>query len=378
MTLEPGVIGCPSIGGVHGHLLSLPDLDDTERYMQQIDCEGRRWLFSRVDVGGLFHAGEKKIALAKALAHGSKEEQTDAKGGICKWKTLQRTLEPNGSYSLPRRTLPCEMSHNAAFACVRGELIAIGGDLNEQGLLFAQHMPHAGRWAVRRGRVISGLANESGCVDQRPFILPRGTCQYDGKLSLVQFGEQWLLFARANPFSTGGRHVSVAASTDATSAQWSRFRPVELEGHPSNVESNVYFFSVAAAHRSWLFALYPGAAVPGGKQPRHCGVFASTSSDGVRWRAPRKLLDSPCSRSAQRMLHHPVDGLLPAVTGNGMDLLITYNVAGVLVLSDNASLHVCRYTIDAESRLFEHQPGQTAGPHAHGGYFGASHQSHFP
>ena len=151
---------------------------------------------------------------------------------------------------------------------------------------------------------MSGDAASTGCVVRQfrdgtaepalPADLPRqrqfdllerqdenadsALCEYDGKLSVVNFKGCTLLYTRSNLSPMGGaRHVQVAKSADGKS-RWSRFEQIKLKGvrfGASHAKNNIYFWTVQRIGRHALLALFP--AVLNGKG----GVWCSTSTDGM-------------------------------------------------------------------------------------------------
>ena len=200
------------------------------------------------------------------------------------------------------------MSHNAAFVCVNDTLHVFGGQYRNYTV---------GRGATARG-VFHATALTSqpnaplvwgpqslqlegyhpGCVERRAKF--NGYCEFDGLFSAVYFKERFFLFGRANTAPAGGaRHVQVtSAPADLTS--WSAFRVVQLAGiKVGRSDSNIYFFQVQVLGDQML-ALFPAVFPPAGSG----GIYASTSSDGVEWARPQRLL--PADAACARTRIHPV------------------------------------------------------------------------
>lgn len=277
-----------------GERLAVPDLDCSERYATLLNCGGHSLLFTRWE-------GSDGDGLAGFY-----------------WATLLRTrpAKSGGPFSLPTVSLPSSwnMSHNAAFACGEepGTVLAYGGRrrrwgwLNkpfEPGILRAVgHMTETGgvHWE-RPALVIS--PTRASCREDRSSV--ERTCEFDGKLSLVpSFGGQQLLYARANLGASGGRHVQVSRSTDG-GLHWSPFELLTIDGVTLRADNNIYFFNAhlgRAQHGTQLLGLMPAVLDGAG------GVYLSSSSDGVAWSEPRRLLESePLGEG--RTVDHPVHGV---------------------------------------------------------------------
>ena len=132
-----------------------------------------------------------------------------------------------------------------------------------------------------------------GCVDRRKSTgFPRlEVCEFDGRLSLVQFRGHMRLYARSNLRErafTGGRAVQTSASVNGVSGPWSRWEPVRfLSMEASEVDLYVFGAVVNPVHPSSLLALFSIA------QPPHACVAMAFSTDGVQYSRPISLLASP-------------------------------------------------------------------------------------
>ena len=155
-----------------------------------------------------------------------------------------------------------------------------------------------------------------GCIERRmntsldlSHVMP-GVCEFDGRLSLVSFSGELLLFSRANLAARGSRHVQVTRSSD-DGQTWSPFEQVQLEGYTTATDGgkgDVYFFAVQVnpAHGGSLIAVFPLV-----HRMRGC-IAMATSLDGVRWSRVTPLLS--CSIYGERTLDQPAS---PALVRRG-------------------------------------------------------------
>ena len=169
-----------------------------------------------------------------------------------------------------------------------------------------------------------------GCVEVRTTHRG-GLCEFDGRLSLVHFKNQFLLYARANagfrnPKGMNGRFVQVTSSTDLES--WSPFELVGLPGwsmHTNSTSlSNIYFFGVQQnpVHANSLLAVYPLTHLGKG-----C-IAMSISDDGLRWSRPAPLHASAVDTYRVRTTIHPASPGLVRL-GEHVFLYLHMNVPGV-------------------------------------------------
>ena len=76
-------------------------------------------------------------------------------------------------------------------------------------------------------------------------------CEFDGRLTLVHFRGEYLLYARANTGLRGQRFVQLTRSVDATA--WSPFELISIDGY-SYERGNIYFWAAQVNpvdHNSW-------------------------------------------------------------------------------------------------------------------------------
>ena len=308
-------------------LVAIPDMRGSERYSSVVDrCGsavpmGGKLLFSRV---GFAPPGRNYVPAV--------------------WGTLVRASVPfrqfhsdgyihysNGSIHYGRAELTVahsrHLSHNAAFACINGELIGYGGrdrrpmkmrrgrQTDEDGIYLLQHSARRDEgWrlpAFTSKRLLAG--NHSGCVERRDGLL--GTCEFDGRLSVVQLAPRGhagpgsvLLYARANTKSQGGaRFVQVTQSADGKGG-WTPFRLIRFAcGRPSpsggivfeqgfTIHEIYFFLAHTRANGGGLVGLFPATFTlagvrSGGVLPRG-GVFVAFSRDGLLWSPPVQIMRS--------------------------------------------------------------------------------------
>lgn len=147
--------------------------------------------------------------------------------------------------------------------------------------------------------------NHAGCVERRdivkmPWILA-GVCEYDGRLSLVWFQGEYLLYARANPAAHGQRYVQLARSTDTWT--WSPFELVQIRDYRYS-QGDMYFFAaqVNPVQPDSLVAIFPLVHLM-----RAC-IGIAFSPDGLRWSTITPLVG--CDAYGDRAVSHPAAGLI--------------------------------------------------------------------
>ena len=221
-----------------------------------------------------------------------------------------------------------------------------------------------------------------GCVERRDvharadfakYLYEGGVCEYDGRLSLVHFGGEFLLYARANLAASGRRHVQVTRSRDpyrgrdliarpllelapegapnvelaaepavepvveagtggprtsrageasGFSSSWAPFETVRIDGYDET--GDVYFFGVQSnpSHNGSLVAVFPLV-----HRLRACLAIAA-SVDGVRWTRVTPLLS--CRLYGERTMDHPA---APSMVRRGSEiwLYVQEEVPGITV-----------------------------------------------
>jgi hypothetical protein len=208
-------------------------------------------------------------------------------------------------------------------------------------------VPARTQWAGKR---ITLRGSQRGCIERRdrtlmPWII-EGTCEFDGRLSLVHTqgpgigaglvagggggggaaataasvdatetrapGERLLLYARANMASHGQRFVQVAASDDGA-ATWSPFTPISIDGYDPS-QGDVYYWAAQpnpVEPNASLVASFPLV------HHLHGCIGLSLSLDGVRWSRVTPLLG--CAAVGERALAHPA---APAMVRRGEDVWV--------------------------------------------------------
>lgn len=181
-------------------------------------------------------------------------------------------------------------------------------------------------WRDKR-LIIDG--SHPGCVERRKpsstgdffHLIPGGVCEYDGRLSIVSFEGDLLLFTRSNPAERGSRHVQMTRSAD-DGTTWSPFQQVQLDGYAGR--GDIYFFAVQVnpVHAGSLVAVFPLV-----HRMRGC-ISIAVSVDGVRWSRITPLLS--CSIYGERTMDQPA---LPSMVRRGGEvwLYVHEEVPGITV-----------------------------------------------
>ena len=174
------------------------------------------------------------------------------------------------------------------------------------------HVPARTQWQNKR---ILLRGNQQGCVEGRnrvrmPWIM-KGTCEFDGRLSLVHFDQGLILYARANLGSHGQRFVQRTTSRD-DGRTWSAFETIAIDGYDPS-QGDVYFWGaqVNPVDSSSLIATFPIV------HQLHGCIGLSLSLDGLSWSRITPLL--ACQAVGERALAHPA---APAMVRRGEDVFI--------------------------------------------------------
>lgn len=299
----------------------LPDLDCDERYFSHVTCAGRHFLFSRRE----FSCCDMWDTIVRVAPFGT---SAFGPGDV----TLSHSLN---------------MSHNAAFLCVANRtIVAFGGQLPD-GIFTQERLRwHPGiirrhadaavlplQWSLP-SLVASPIKARSKCVDARFRV----GCDFDGKISAIEFKGRLLIFTRANRLrlprrqteselqvaadeeaadgmqanDAGGRHVQVALAEPLGSRfgwwQARRFRPIRLTGFDAPLRTNnIYFWTVQRVSPRALLALFPAVLRGEG------GVWCSTSTDGVQWARPLRVMGTSVVHGVRTAVH-PIE-----LVGDGLD-----------------------------------------------------------
>ncbi|KAL3909822.1 MAG: hypothetical protein SGPRY_009292 [Prymnesium sp.] len=209
-------------------------------------------------------------------------------------------------------------------------------------------------WSMPGPPVITG-AEPPGCVDRRPPYTgyPRIiACEFDGRLSVVQHGSLYRLYARANlAFHTvaGGRHVQTTASLQLEQG-WQPWKSVRIAGIDANVV-DIYFFAVQAnpVHKDTLLAIFPVS------HPPSACIMIAFSIDGVNFSRPVSLLESRVGvrtenrrgsgRLEWRSEDHPVAGLVVAPYDRFSVLFYVHHAVRGTTIRTDAVPHVRSYAL---------------------------------
>jgi hypothetical protein len=153
----------------------------------------------------------------------------------------------------------------------------------------AATLSQASSWSVQRARWLFN-GTHPGCIEKRTRFYASmahlGTCEFDGRLSLVRHGAQLRLYARANPAVHGQRYVQTVASDDG-GRTWGRFSFVHLGGYERE-QGDVYFFAGASPPPVAIAASRRAPLILRLRAPHHsrCASLAA-SQTCVRAAAPR-------------------------------------------------------------------------------------------
>ena len=188
-----------------------------------------------------------------------------------------------------------------------------------KGKYFVDSPPASTQWRDFR-LLFDGM--QAGCVERRPRPLKRpdgsSACEFDGRLSLVEFNGELLIFARANLGASGLRFVQLTRSSDR-GRSWSRFNLIKVRGM-APASSELYFFAVQAnpVHNSSLLALVPIVHRLGA-----C-IGLTLSVDAINWSPIVPLLR--CPAFGERSSHHPVAGGLVRIGRKKLALFVHEDV----------------------------------------------------
>ena len=160
-----------------------------------------------------------------------------------------------------------------------------------------------------RGPVIIPGSHEN-CYEKR-----FKKCEFDGKISIVHFKDEYLIYARANLVAgKGGRYVQVTKSTNhQIEGPYGSFQLLEINGYatsPDLIEKarkgSIYLATVKVNPilPSTLVAFFAASPLIGDSM-----IGLSFSCDGVHWSEMINFYNST-KRSSGRQSDHPVDGFV--------------------------------------------------------------------
>merc|ERR1712107_666981 len=92
-----------------------------------------------------------------------------------------------------------------------------------------------------------------GCVEERKNIHSgfKGACEFDGRMSVLQWEGRIYMFARAN---TPERHVQVTSSSNFQ--DWSPFSLIHING--VDTHNHIYFLQAEEWNTSHIVGFFPG------------------------------------------------------------------------------------------------------------------------
>ena len=99
---------------------------------------------------------------------------------------------------------------------------------------------HPGCLEGRRADHDAGLTKLLNATDDGKLA-----CEFDGRLSVVEYRARTWLYARANPALSGQRFVQVTSSADLR--EWTPFELVRIDGYRIE-DGDIYFLAGTATH----------------------------------------------------------------------------------------------------------------------------------
>ena len=394
----------------YGEAVRISGYEVTERYSTEVACGGTRFLFTRVGCLRREGCGSGRIPEGTEGVLPSQHST---------WTT--RVRRRTNSTTAPRAwgassvALPASwhrMSHNFAVICHAGKLVGFGGRAAppnvrrfEPGIFVVRaepsHIPAAIEWSPR---VLAINGSHPGCVERRfTFFPPRGypLCEFDGRLSAVNFDGRIFLYTRANTMTGGGgRNVQVTSSADGGQpGSWSPFELVRFRGGKlRRVRSDrrdlhfgremrggvgaswdfdgfdfatwalldIYYF-VVFRHGDRVAALFPGVFALAGSHELRGGVFFALSSDGREFSPPAML---HASRIIPYAFRNASSGPppLPFAKGSRLQWILQREcfANGTCISSTRTHKPYTRPTVAALARAIDHPSGwESAGNITH-------------
>ena len=263
----------------------------TERFTSELSCNGYKVLLSRVDQPGLDF-----------------------------WDVLLRIRSENSTTEdYPPPTVAVEgrateqISHNAAYLCNEDKLVLYGGRIKPDGrpghypgmLRMEGTLSDSGvAWSEPMLILDADKAKSLNCTDGRRNHF--GICEFDGKLSVVEFKGNTLIFGRLNPKTQGFRHVQMTRHPSDDPTQLAPFQSLVFDEYDTTVDNNIYFLNVKASTDK-LIGLFPAVIDKTG------GIYYSESTDGVHWLKPHLVMGS--QTFGVRNDDYPVDGFISNQSG---------------------------------------------------------------
>jgi len=292
----------------------------SERYSEDLECQGRRFGFSRLERGrDSWDIIERDISSVNSLADVKTNED-----------------EPRVVF---QGTNVSQASHNAAFLCNEdGTLTTYGGRIkassrykttNTSQSFYHDHYPGLHRsvgkiggdgsiaWSSPELVLDEQKARGLHCLDMRKGV---EVCELDGKLSATNYRGNTYLFGRANmgklkntqreyqnlhmsdAGDSGGRHVQFSSHPIDDPNSLKPFTSLKFKDYAISNENNIYFMAVMSLRDEMMVGLMP-AVIDG-----QSGIFLSHSETGVLWSKPQLIMESEAV--GPRTRDFPVDGFV--------------------------------------------------------------------
>ena len=292
----------------------------SERYSEDVECQGRRFGFSRLERGrDSWDIIERDINSVDSLADVKANEE-----------------EPGIVF---QGTNVSQTSHNAAFMCNEdGTLAMYGGRIKASSRykttstsqsFYEHHYPGLHRtvgkigsngsiaWSSPELILDEQKARGLHCLDMRKGV---EVCEFDGKLSATNYRGSTYLFGRANmgklkntqreylnlhmvdAGDSGGRHVQFSSHPIGDPNSLTPFTSLKFEGYTISNENNIYFMAVMSLRDEMMIGLMP-AVIEGVS-----GIFLSHSVTGALWSKPQLIMESEAV--GPRTRDFPVDGFV--------------------------------------------------------------------
>ena len=174
-------------------------------------------------------------------------------------------------------------------------------------------------------------------------------CEFDGKMSLVEFRGRWLAYARSNMLNWGGRFVQVAATSgDDPTGAFGKFQNIDIAGYDPKGPGNVYFGAVDVnpVDRETVVGLFPVNEGQRGSVNANGDTYVgmAISCDGVHFSPFVKLIQSQGKEG--RTYDQPVDGF--AVDGTDVRFFVHLDVEHISPNADTQS-RIEQYTFKTEA-----------------------------